>query len=87
MAKKVTIKKSAAKKPAKKAGAKKSKIEILTGKSKNYSLEEALKDALTNAQVMDTDYYKYELTKLEYETGGIAQVHNLIVTLKRTVPQ
>ena len=83
MAKKATTKKTA----AKKASPKKSKTEILTGKSENYSIEEAINDALTNAQVLETDYYKYEITKMEYEMGGIAQVHNLIVTLKRTNPK
>lgn len=87
MANKKLVKSNSKKVQLKAENNKRLKPEILTGKSSSFSIEEAIKDALVNAQDLPSDYFKYEIIKMEFERGGIAQVHNLLVTLKRTVPK
>jgi hypothetical protein len=58
------------------------------GASKNFSFEEAFKDALAQApQDGETDYYKFQVTDISFEKGGFLQVENLLVTIKQVFPE
>ena len=55
----------------------------LTGYSAKFSFEEAFKDALSHADTnLPRDYFRYTVTEIGYEEGGVAEVHNLIVKIK-----
>lgn len=59
-----------------------------TGKSPNFSIEEAFKDAISQAPTdLPTDYFKYVITEIAYERGGFALVENVLVTIKRVYPK
>jgi hypothetical protein len=75
---KKTIKTNAVKAPAKVN----LKSDVLIGKSSDFSFKKALKDALRQVK-NHPDYFKYEVIKIEYEKGGIADISNLLVTIKR----
>jgi hypothetical protein len=60
--------------------------DIVIGYSASFSFDEAYKDAISNIKPHPfSDYIKYIVSEIGYERGGITQVDQMFVKLKRVV--
>lgn len=57
-------------------------MKSFTGKSENNDFKEALEDAISKAKDgLPSDYVDWKFVSMHGDDGGIAQVHNLYVTI------